>query len=681
MDTFLQTIIKNNGEAGNIINLALFKKMAAWWILFMALFSFYHTAKGLSESPVNRIYPATPTCLPTDGLCETRFSPPSNPEPATSCTHTIRLTDTYGDGWNGGKITVTVNGVAVLTNITLSSGAGPLDYTFTASTGSSINVTRTVNGSYSYEMRIELISGAGTTLLSTQEPTNSPGVTVTGCCELSVPGVASSPGPSNGATDISPCSTDLSWTAPSVSGCNAATSYDIYLGTSATPPYIANSASTSYELPFALNDNTVYYFKVIPKNSAGSASGCPTWSFTTGTSPNPAYCLYGSAINYPSGGTNCAQMTPESNNQSGCIWNRSKISFAIPFDYTVNMYFGNNTGGADGCAFVFQNSPQGISQCGLTGGQLGAGGISNAVVVEFDTYDNDNPAHVFDIAVDHTAIEVDGDLQGPCAPLSGPVQADPLDAYIDDGLIHSLRVTWNPVTMIMAVYVDASLRLSCNYDFVNNTFGGNPNVWWGFTGATGALNNQQYFCPISIPVPVELLEFTAECFRGRPVLTWYTASEMNNQYFTVERSTDGQYYKPVATINGAGYSNSVLKYEFSDEQAPDSTLYYHVTQTDFDGITHEIGNKTLDCRDQSPAFEIVSVLHPNQSNTTINFKAAEAGAYTVQICNFTGQIIDQAIVYCQPGLCQADFCREILPEAYIINIYNGKNKKAVKVVF
>jgi hypothetical protein len=58
-------------------------------------------------------------------LCVTT-SPPS-------CTHTIRLTDTYGDGWNGGTITVTVNGVPVLTDIALTGTTGPEDYTFSAS--------------------------------------------------------------------------------------------------------------------------------------------------------------------------------------------------------------------------------------------------------------------------------------------------------------------------------------------------------------------------------------------------------------------------------------------------------------------------------------------------------------------------------------------------------------------
>lgn len=63
------------------------------------------------------------------------------------CTHTIILTDTYGDGWNGGTVSVSVGGVVVLNNITLASGAGPLNFNFTASTGQVIRVYRTAAGS------------------------------------------------------------------------------------------------------------------------------------------------------------------------------------------------------------------------------------------------------------------------------------------------------------------------------------------------------------------------------------------------------------------------------------------------------------------------------------------------------------------------------------------------------
>ncbi len=90
------------------------------------------------------------------------------------------------------------------------------------------------------------------------------------------PSCATNPNPSNGATGVSTTPT-LTW-----SSASQATSYDVYFGTSSNPPYGTNVTTTSYN-PGTLNPNTAYYWKIVPKNSCGSASGCSIWSFTTGS--------------------------------------------------------------------------------------------------------------------------------------------------------------------------------------------------------------------------------------------------------------------------------------------------------------------------------------------------------------------------------------------------------------
>jgi hypothetical protein len=87
-----------------------------------------------------------------------------------SCTHQIYLTDTYGDGWNGGSVSVSVNGLTVLSNITLNSGLGPAIFNFTASSGQTIRVWRTLSGSWPSEMRVQIRNNTGTILLNTIQP-------------------------------------------------------------------------------------------------------------------------------------------------------------------------------------------------------------------------------------------------------------------------------------------------------------------------------------------------------------------------------------------------------------------------------------------------------------------------------------------------------------------------------
>lgn len=87
-----------------------------------------------------------------------------------SCTHTLRLTDTFGDGWNGGTVSVSVNGVVVLNNVQLAGGAGPSDVTFSAASTDVIRVYETAAGSWPTEMRVEVLDGGMTTIVAQHDP-------------------------------------------------------------------------------------------------------------------------------------------------------------------------------------------------------------------------------------------------------------------------------------------------------------------------------------------------------------------------------------------------------------------------------------------------------------------------------------------------------------------------------
>jgi Secretion system C-terminal sorting domain len=90
--------------------------------------------------------------------------------------------------------------------------------------------------------------------------------------------IASPTAPANAAVNISLTQT-LSWPAAPL-----ATSYDVYFGTSTNPPLVGNVTTITYN-PGTLTGTTTYYWKIVPKNATGSASGCNEWSFTTLTPP------------------------------------------------------------------------------------------------------------------------------------------------------------------------------------------------------------------------------------------------------------------------------------------------------------------------------------------------------------------------------------------------------------
>ncbi len=84
------------------------------------------------------------------------------------------------------------------------------------------------------------------------------------------------------------------------------------------------------------------------------------------------------------------------------------------------------------------------------------------------------------------------------------------------------------------------------------------------------------------PLPVELLYFTAVSSED-VTLSWSTSTEINNDYFLIERSEDGSNFYEIGRINGNGNSSEVLEYSFIDRFVYSSIEYYRIKQVDFDG--------------------------------------------------------------------------------------------------
>jgi hypothetical protein len=94
---------------------------------------------------------------------------------------------------------------------------------------------------------------------------------------------------------------------------------------------------------------------------------------------------------------------------------------------------------------------------------------------------------------------------------------------------------------------------------------------WGFGG--GGVN----------PLPIELLEFSATANGNQVDVFWTTASEINNERFEVERSSNAQSFTKIATLAGAGNSNTLLSYTATDLQPLIGVSYYRLKQIDYNG--------------------------------------------------------------------------------------------------
>jgi len=194
--------------------------------------------------------------------------------------------------------------------------------------------------------------------------------------------------------------------------------------------------------------------------------------------------------------------------------------------------------------------------------------------------------------------------------------------------------------------------------------------------ATDASNNTSEFSICNVGLPVSLLNFTAEFEDGVIVSRWETASELNNDYFTVFRSRDVQNWEEVARVKGAGTTNSSLNYVALDNRPWTGTTYYRLTQTDQDG-TYKIYNPV--------AVDVKAItlsnIYPNPSTKgEISFQIEAEGEEitTVEILDMTGKVVYNRTVPVQRGVnVVVSDVSEFSAGIYILKL--SGNKRSINV--
>ena len=107
-----------------------------------------------------------------------------------------------------------------------------------------------------------------------------------------------------------------------------------------------------------------------------------------------------------------------------------------------------------------------------------------------------------------------------------------------------------------------------------------------------------------LPLPIELAAFVANCSNHTKLLRWTTLSEINNDYFLLEKSLNGLDFEIIAQIQGQGNSNQTINYSYHDDVKHQGTVYYRLIQTDFDGSKQIFPMISVDCS-QEPDIKIM----------------------------------------------------------------------------
>jgi hypothetical protein len=170
-------------------------------------------------------------------------------------------------------------------------------------------------------------------------------------------------------------------------------------------------------------------------------------------------------------------------------------------------------------------------------------------------------------------------------------------------------------------------QVTFDYDFASNANDGYYTI--------GTLNQ------FDSPLPVSLLSFNGELINESVQLNWTTASEINNDYFELEHSSDGIHFTKFTSINGAGNSNQEKHYTTFHENPVVGKNYYRLIQVDFDGTKSVEGRIVVEMLHKNeiqifpnPSQDLISIVQLPEGVTSICFyDAAGKMVLTKEIIN------------------------------------------------
>lgn len=186
-------------------------------------------------------------------------------------------------------------------------------------------------------------------------------------------------------------------------------------------------------------------------------------------------------------------------------------------------------------------------------------------------------------------------------------------------------------------------------------------------------NSESYCDPIPefsiTTLPVEMVGLDAELLGSHVEIVWATASELNNDYFSIERSTDGMLFSEVGQIEGVGTTQEMNTYSFMDLPEASGTFYYRLRQVDYDGAFSFSSSIAVELTIDEHSLEIF----PNPVTGPLQVRSADG--INMSIYSLSGQVVYQSNL--NQGVGVADLS-ELTPGIYSIEVVHADMSRSTR---
>ncbi len=176
-------------------------------------------------------------------------------------------------------------------------------------------------------------------------------------------------------------------------------------------------------------------------------------------------------------------------------------------------------------------------------------------------------------------------------------------------------------------------------------------------------------------LPVEMLYFEVENKAENVMLSWATVTEINNDFFTIERSQNGIDFKEIGVEKGAGNYSGTLTYQFIDKQALSGISYYRLKQTDFDASFEYTEIKSVN-RNEQKVFDVNIYPNPVSESLFVSTNSEIDSKTVLEIYDITGRkVLEQKVNEFEQNSSVKIDVSKLLPGTYVVKFNAAKNQK------
>lgn len=345
----------------------------------------------------------------------------------------------------------------------------------------------------------------------------------------------------------------------------------------------------------------------------------------------------------------------------------SEINFNIN-THTASQSSGKYNGSANSCPYIYESGRHRHGTVYVVAGSSGAdGGVQSGYPHNAFPFSQDDGG-MFYFEVDNNRLDAkfirrDGNIADQFTIMKDVNETTVLNTPVGA-----------PVTLTASWPGNYQWTTAATTRSITVTPSGEGSTVYSVTDGMGCITDQ-FVIVAAAPLPVTLISFDVRENNSGNLLSWQTASEMNNRRFIISKSPDGNNFDPLTTMPASSTPNQQNKYSYIDADPLYPNTYYKLEQEDIDGNKKQLGIRKLT---RQQGNDLTLNAYPSNNGLTIKIHSGSRSNISLRIYDAQGKQHKIEMLNNMNGTTTRNI--DLSPGIYICEIRNEKGKRLVNRV-